>query len=177
MPIERKIKSVAKGTRSAEEWLRGLSESAQLLDIRLTKLEAFTLAGDGKDPELIPGVHPAPPEYYGNFDPELRILFCVLRFRLVGNQPEVYDSPEPLMLDAQYELFYRVDGTGEIDDEVVELFAARDGVTAAWPYFRELVRSTASMMGFSGMVVPLLRPTGLVATEGPGLRLRSRDSE
>jgi hypothetical protein len=77
-----------------------------------------------------------------------RGLYVTIRF--------VYKTEPPaLSIDAIFNLHYRLDE--ERTQQEMEAFAQINGVFNAWPYWRELVQSTASRMLVAVPAVPPLR--------------------
>lgn len=95
------------------------------------------------------------------------LLSCGVRFRLserVGSKKTTQTSSVIDIL-AEYTVFYRIPGNIKCTEGGLALFAGRNAVFNAWPFFRELSSSLVNRMGFPSVVLPLLRmpvrpPTG-----------------
>ncbi len=85
-----------------------------------------------------------------------RVLYCGTRFRLVLG-PNGDSEDEVVAVFAEYSLLYRVPEELECTEEAARLFASRNGVFNAWPFFRELAHSLVSRMGLPPLVLPLYR--------------------
>ena len=62
-------------------------------------------------------------------------------------------------IKAKLSLRYSI-ATGSVkdfDQDLVQDFAETNGVYNAWPYWRELIQSTASRIGLHGIVLPVFR--------------------
>lgn len=64
-------------------------------------------------------------------------------------------KPEAFNLTAVFALNYQL--RGSVEEADAEAFARVNAVFNAWPYWRELVQSTISRMGFPAPLIPLLR--------------------
>ena len=75
-----------------------------------------------------------------------------------------HDSLELLSFSCTYLLEYSFAAFGGPEgherDAFLKAFAEVNGVYNAWPYFRELLQSTAARMGLPPVVVPVYRATG-----------------
>ena len=77
-------------------------------------------------------------------------VYCGVKLEVVV----VEESGVGLSIVAEYALFYGTES--EPSDEALELFASRNAIFNAWPFFRELANSLASRSGLGGFVLPLL---------------------
>lgn len=64
-------------------------------------------------------------------------------------------------LSATFHLLYTLPSDFEAEERCFEHFAAVNGVYNAWPYWRELVQTSASRIGLPGVVIPVFRPTSV----------------
>ncbi len=83
------------------------------------------------------------------------LLYCGVRFEITAE-----DSPEfPFCVTvfAEYGLFYDIPQALVVNKATASVFARRNAVFNAWPFFRELVHSTAGRMGAPSLVMPTFR--------------------
>ena len=81
-------------------------------------------------------------------------MFCGVRLESKLGSAKA-DKEDALLVQAEYSLIYEVDGERPSDDLALH-FAGANAVFNVWPYFRELVQSTACRMGVPQLVIPSL---------------------
>ena len=76
-----------------------------------------------------------------------------------ASQPEeVQDGDALVHLRAQYLAVYRLDDPGSYPEDALRHFAELNGTYNVWPYWRELVHTSAARAGLTNMLVPVFRP-------------------
>jgi len=84
-----------------------------------------------------------------------RVILCGVRFRI--GPATAAPEAQILRISAEYALVYRVVGTLIPGDDLLRVFAARNAVPHAWPFFRELVSSLTGKMGLPPATLPVLK--------------------
>lgn len=93
------------------------------------------------------------PEYKFALEKKSGLLQCGARLKLA-----VGDEKKPVIeILAEYVLTYKVPTELECSDRVARLFAGRNGVFNAWPFFREFAHASVARMSLPPLIVPLLR--------------------
>jgi hypothetical protein len=133
-----------------------LVRRVELMEIRLASTEARSsfehLPSDDQECEVkIP-----PAEFMSGYDPDQSVAYCGVRFNLTARAPGE-DISDFLNVSAEYDLFYRTPPDLRIVDEGLSLFASKNAVFNAWPFFRELVSSFVGRMDLPPVMVPLFR--------------------
>lgn len=83
------------------------------------------------------------------------LLYCGVRFDIVSEDgPEL---PFGVTVFAEYGLLYDIPADLVLNKETAALFARRNAVFNAWPFFRELVYTTVGRMGIPSVVLPTFR--------------------
>jgi hypothetical protein len=139
--------------REAIDCFSELVKHVEIVGVRLVGVEAKLHPWDGGLDDLHLRVDP--PDFRATFDEEMRQLFCGIRFRFCEFSPS--SDATLVSLVAEYDVVYSVPADVSVEETGAKLFAARNGVFNAWPFFRELVWSTVTRMGLDAAVVPLFR--------------------
>lgn len=82
-------------------------------------------------------------------------LYCGVRIKIKAAKAE--DKPAAVEVYAEYSLIYDIIGDTDFSQESADLFAARNGVFNAWPFFRELAYSSTARMGLPAITVGSFR--------------------
>lgn len=129
---------------------------AQIRSVDLAGVEAkvspkhLKNAGDKHKAEV------APPEFRAQFLKESSALYCGVRLLLeVGGAGKTAGAV--VSVRAEYSLVYHIPEDVECTHDGAMLFASRNAVFNAWPYFRELAQSLVARMGMPPVIIPLLR--------------------
>lgn len=153
-----KLASVAQSpTREAIDVCNALAASVELLSVNLVETNAkLLMSGLSFEDESLHLVVDSP-QFMADVQRDKNMLLCGARFRL-----RITCNPEDSVVDffevfAEYVLPYRVPKDVACTDDGGALFASRNGVFNAWPFFRELAHSVAARMNFPSVVLPLLR--------------------
>lgn len=95
------------------------------------------------------------PSHTGHLDSGFGVLYCGVKYRVTLRASE--DAAAVVEITAEYAVFYKVPAGWQCSEDGVMEFAGKNGVFNAWPFFRELVHSTAARMGFQPLLLPLYR--------------------
>lgn len=139
-----------------------VSTRSKLLDVLLVRcdvslnIERSELADDWREKTYIAyDTHLAP---HDNERFEAHAAFLALH--VPGRDPDTDDLPAPdddfvpaLVLEATFELQYRLDPADPVDKEDLEHFAYVNSTMHAWPYWRELAQSMTTRMGLRPLIV------------------------
>lgn len=83
------------------------------------------------------------------------LLYCGVRFDIVTE-----DCPEfefKVSIFAEYGIFYEIPADIVFSKQTAAVFARRNAVFNAWPFFRELVHTTVGRMGIPPIILPTFR--------------------
>jgi len=138
----------------------GIVASAELLGVNLVcsssivHLERFT------DEELVLRVDR--PQFRAECFADSMLLNCGVRLTATLEAPSGEEAPssegkEVVRVFAEYSVSYRLREGIECGEDVAYLFASRNAVFNAWPFFRELALSLVTRMGMPPLILPLLR--------------------
>lgn len=76
-----------------------------------------------------------------------------------ADQPgKAQDGDALVHLRAQYLAVYRLDDPASYPEDALQHFAELNGTYNVWPYWRELVHTSAARAGLTSMLVPVFRP-------------------
>ncbi len=128
--------------------------SAKLSGVRLVRLDTSTsvrTVGDVENP-VLSVEHEATivegPGKNGRF-----AVNANLRCRIASEKKqEIY-----FLLDAVFEVLYRIPGDLDYTEEEMKDFVQLNAVFNAWPYFREILQSILSRMNLPTITLPLFR--------------------
>ena len=96
-----------------------------------------------------------PPDAEGWFRVQARVEVRV--------SSETAGKPELALIEAVYEVLYRIPAELKPPADALEEFAETNGVFNAWPYMRQFVAETAQRMEVPPIVLPLFRPATKLA--------------
>lgn len=82
-------------------------------------------------------------------------LYCGVRFE--ANAQQRSDNCFRVNIFAEYSLIYEIPADLFLSDTTAAFFARRNAVFNAWPFFRELMHSTAGRMGIPPLLLPVFR--------------------
>lgn len=135
----------------------GLVGAASLVSVGLIRSVSEFHAERFQNPDGLQLIVP-PPEYRSAFDAQARILQCGARLRaMLSAQPDADAATAIALIEAEYVLDYRVAPGPEIPPDAMQVFAYRNGVFNAWPFFRELAFSLTSRMNIPPLIIPLFK--------------------
>lgn len=99
------------------------------------------------------------PEYRFSLSDNETVLFCGSRLVAIVTPPGAPVDREQAVVEVmgEYMLRYAIPSGLGCPAEAFTMFAGRNGVFNAWPFFRELVHSFGSKMDMPSLVLPLLR--------------------
>jgi hypothetical protein len=164
--MKKKVKSKTQGIaarpdRATVEALhRALVGESQLVSVLLTKaqseLRTERLIGDIEN--LVLTI--LPPAYKFSVVDDENALLCGSRLTAILTPSDGQKVKERAVVEITGEYLLRYLIPPEAKEQPAEafmLFASRNGVFNAWPFFRELVHSFAGRMDIPALVLPLLR--------------------
>lgn len=82
-------------------------------------------------------------------------LYCGVRFNIEAKNLD--DIPLKLDLFAEYGIFYDLPENLVFSSQTAGMFARRNAVFNAWPFFRELVHSIVGKMNIPAIILPSFR--------------------
>ena len=140
-----------------------LMAHAELVSVSLVRSSASFHAEHFGGEEL--AVHVDRPRMRGGFHTESRTLNCgaLLSVKLVPKKLEGagdaahVDAEAVVDVEAEYGITYHIPDGVEVSDDLIQMFASRNAVFGAWPFFRELAHSLVARMDMPPLVVPLFR--------------------
>jgi hypothetical protein len=98
-----------------------------------------------------------PPQYRAHVDRAKAILYCGVRLALLLKRQDGKENLATFRCSAEYSLIYKVQANLTCSDACAMLFAEKNAVFNAWPFFRELCFSQAGKSGLPHVMLPLFR--------------------
>jgi hypothetical protein len=133
---------------------QALISSVQLLTVTLVE-SVSKLMGAEQSESLVLSVER--PQYRAHFDRTKSVLYCGVKLSLRLKPQDGKKDSVAFLCAAEYSLVYRVRDGISCSDECAMLFAERNAVFNAWPFFRELCFSQAGKSSFPHVMLPLFR--------------------
>jgi hypothetical protein len=132
-----------------------LARIAKLLGVELVKVAAQR---DDQTPESGAGMffERTGSRFRIEKNSEGTLLVVRPNFEGKGVASNANGSPASFIISAEFELKYQLAPSDWVNDESLTQFAELNGKYNAWPFWRELVHSTALRLGLVGVLVPLL---------------------
>ncbi len=137
-----------------EQEFRELVQKVQLRDLYMRETRAALVTPPEKTPtgngELV-----VKPTQTRAQRIDASLLYCGVRFDIVAEAGPEF--PFHVTIFAEYGLYYDIPADIEFCPDTAAVFARRNAVFNAWPFFRELVQTTVGRMGLPPVVLARFR--------------------
>lgn len=157
-PVRRQVaKPEVRSVLSAEHKARynALVGEVNLADVRLIEVSGRVRPEAIPDGDVELALQVPNPEYRGVYHPDDGVIYCGVRLKATLGPGEPREAVVEVF--AEYALIYQLPKGAECPEEISAVFAARNGVFNAWPFFREQVHTLVAKMGLPPLVLPLFR--------------------